>query len=65
MSKNNGDESTTDLDVEELEGGAEETKCVNNLDWTLEDNKFKVSWSLPKGSTSAKDYISLCIAGMF
>lgn len=35
------------------------------LGWANEGTEFKVSWSLPEGSTTAGDYIALCVAGKY
>ncbi|XP_068630023.1 E3 ubiquitin-protein ligase HECW2 isoform X2 [Battus philenor] len=32
------------------------------LDWIVEGSEFKISWKLPEGTATAKDYIGLCYA---
>ncbi|CAG9114897.1 unnamed protein product [Plutella xylostella] len=36
----------------------------NTLKWVLnKDREFKISWCLPEGSTTPRDFIALCYAG--
>ncbi|XP_052757390.1 uncharacterized protein LOC113517335 isoform X2 [Galleria mellonella] len=37
-------------------------KLQSDLRWTLEGAEFKISWSLPEGLATGKDYIALCYA---
>lgn len=48
-------------DVEEIYVDAENTRAT--ISWSLEGNEFKVSWSLPEGVATPKDYIGICYAG--
>lgn len=57
------------IDKETLSSEVDEKKDLygandkGNLSWTVEGNEFRVSWSLPEGATTAKDYIALCYTG--
>ncbi|KAJ2952989.1 hypothetical protein O0L34_g7367 [Tuta absoluta] len=60
-------EANSDKDEKREIYGADAANASSkgDLKWTLEGDKFKVSWSLPEEVATPKDYIALCCKGMF
>nr|XP_037869476.1 uncharacterized protein LOC101741169 isoform X2 [Bombyx mori] len=66
-SANNTSVETTSAISEENKDANEkssvhETKDKATISWSLEGTEFKVSWNLPEGAATSKDFIALCWA---
>ncbi|KAG6449455.1 hypothetical protein O3G_MSEX006045 [Manduca sexta] len=54
------DEVTEETEVKQ--DGNDERSYEGTIRWTQEGDQFKVSWSLPDGVATPKDYVALCYA---
>lgn len=61
------DDETSAINKESLNSEVDEKGelygAKATLSWTIEGSRFKVSWSLPEGTTSTADYVALYCTG--
>ncbi|GBP40932.1 hypothetical protein EVAR_26012_1 [Eumeta japonica] len=57
---------TADKFFKKITSAPDANDCGGVLEWCQEtEGRFKISWALPEGSTTTKDYIALCYTDLY